>query len=665
MIKLLKRMRRREALMALVCAVLVVAQVYFDLKLPDYMTRLTTLIKTPGSVTSDILSVGGQMLLCTLASAVLAVGCGYLAAKTASGFSFSVRADLFHHVMDAGSEEMQSFSVPSLITRTTNDITQIQMIVAMGLQMLMKAPIMAVWAVIKILGKSWTLSAVTGGFVVAIVVMVLLIMSSCLPRFRQVQKKTDQINRVARENLTGINVVHAFGAEDYQNRKFDGPSRDMMNLQLKNQRLFALLQPMLGLGMNGLALAIYWVGAALVESIALTDPAARLTMFSECTGVQHLRDLRRHVLHDARDDLHAACRRRRFRLSVSTKCWTRSRTSSPVAKTEGERARLRSNSVTSPSAIRALRRTSWSISASRCAKVETLAVIGATGSGKTTLASASSLVFTTRRQGTVLVDGVDVRDVHVRCALQQAWLCDAEGCSVLRYDPRTTCSSARVRQKRRMTALQAALSACRRLRNLWTNAAGRAAAPHRPAWPERLRRAEAAAFHRTGAGKKAGNSDFRRFVLRAGLQDRRSAARGACKAAARHDKDHRCPAHQHYPQCRSRSSCSTAARLPGIGTHDELMQSCPVYREIAMSQLSEEELAKGRRRVQMRPNMRPMEKTYLKGALQRSEQYMRKSLRRRGSGARAGGAQRCSHDHRPGSGRQDCNHHVRWPAWRN
>lgn len=251
MIKLLKRMRKREALMALLCAVLVVAQVYFDLKLPDYMTRLTTLIKTPGSVTADILSVGGEMLLCTLASAVLAVGCGYLAAKTASGFSFSVRADLFHHVMDAGSEEMQSFSVPSLITRTTNDITQIQMIVAMGLQMLMKAPIMAVWAIIKILGKSWTLSAVTGGFVVAIVVMVLLIMSSCLPRFRQVQKKTDQINRVARENLTGINVVHAFGAEDYQNRKFDGPSREMMNLQLKNQRLFALLQPMLGFGMNG------------------------------------------------------------------------------------------------------------------------------------------------------------------------------------------------------------------------------------------------------------------------------------------------------------------------------------------------------------------------------------------------------------------------------
>ena len=280
MIKLLKRMRRQEALMALLCAVLVGVQVYFDLRLPDFMTQLTTLIKTPGSATADILSVGAQMLGCTLASAVLAVGCGFLAAKTASGFSFTVREQLFHHVMDVGSEEMQDFSVPSLITRTTNDITQIQMIVAMGLQMLIKAPIMAVWAVIKILGKSWELSAVTAGFVVALCVMVLAIMSTCLPRFRLVQKLTDKINRVARENLTGINVVHAFNAEDYQNRKFDVPSRDMMNLQLKNQRLFALLQPMMGLGMNGLALAVYWVGAALVEAIPLADPAARLSMFT-------------------------------------------------------------------------------------------------------------------------------------------------------------------------------------------------------------------------------------------------------------------------------------------------------------------------------------------------------------------------------------------------
>ena len=280
MLKLIKNMRRKEKEMALLCLVFVVVQIYFDLRLPDYMTELTMLIKTSGT-TADIAAVGLKMLGCTAASAVLAIACGFLAAKTASGFSFAVREKLFRHVMDIGSEEMQDFSIPSLITRTTNDITQIQMIIAMGLQMMIKAPIMAVWAIIKILGKSWELSAVTAAFVVVLFTTLLLIMGSCIPRFRLVQKMTDKINRVARENLTGINVVHAFNAEEFQNEKFDGPSRGMMDLQMKNQKLFALVQPSMSLGMNGLALAIYWVGAALVNSIAVTDMAARLTMFSE------------------------------------------------------------------------------------------------------------------------------------------------------------------------------------------------------------------------------------------------------------------------------------------------------------------------------------------------------------------------------------------------
>ena len=165
MLKLLKRMRKREVWMAVLCAVLVLGQIYFELTLPDYMKELTSLITAQDSQTSDILHVGLKMLGCTLASAVLAVGCGFLAAKTAVGLQLFTRraSSLFYHVMDVGSEEMQDFSIPSLITRTTNDITQIQMIVAMGLQMMIKAPIMAVWAVIKILGKSWELSAVTGG----------------------------------------------------------------------------------------------------------------------------------------------------------------------------------------------------------------------------------------------------------------------------------------------------------------------------------------------------------------------------------------------------------------------------------------------------------------------------------------------------------------------
>ena len=280
MLKLLKSMRRKEIIMALICIVLIVGQVYFDLRLPDYMTDLTSLIKTSGS-TGDILNVGLKMLGCTAVSAVLAIACGFLAAKTASGFSYAVRGKLFHHIMDIGSEEMQDFSVPSLITRTTNDITQIQMVISMGLQMIIKAPIMAVWAVIKILGKSWELSAVTAGFVVVLCGTVLAIMATCIPRFRLVQKMTDRINRAARENLTGISVVHAFNAEDFQNRKFDVPSRGMMELQMKNQKLFALVQPVMSLGMNGLALCIYWLGAAIVNGIALSDPAARISMFSE------------------------------------------------------------------------------------------------------------------------------------------------------------------------------------------------------------------------------------------------------------------------------------------------------------------------------------------------------------------------------------------------
>lgn len=281
MIKLLKNMQKREWLMALACAVFVVGQVYFDLTLPDYMTELTTLIKTEGSATADIAAVGVKMLLCTLCSAVLAVACGYLSARIAAGFSFTLRGKLFGHVIDSDRAQMQDFSIPSLITRTTNDVTQIQMIVSMGLQMLIKSPIMAVWAIIKILGKSWELSAVTAAFVVVICSSVLAIMSVCLPRFRIVQKLTDKINRVARENLNGINVVHAFNAEDYQNEKFDVPSGEMMRTQLKNQRLFSFMQPIMLLGMNGLALVIYWLGAALIDRIPIADSAARLSFFSE------------------------------------------------------------------------------------------------------------------------------------------------------------------------------------------------------------------------------------------------------------------------------------------------------------------------------------------------------------------------------------------------
>ena len=587
MIKLLKRMRRQEALMALLCAVLVGVQVYFDLRLPDFMTQLTTLIKTPGSATADILSVGAQMLGCTLASAVLAVGCGFLAAKTASGFSFTVREQLFHHVMDVGSEEMQDFSVPSLITRTTNDITQIQMIVAMGLQMLIKAPIMAVWAVIKILGKSWELSAVTAGFVVALCVMVLAIMSTCLPRFRLVQKLTDKINRVARENLTGINVVHAFNAEDYQNRKFDVPSRDMMNLQLKNQRLFALLQPMMGLGMNGLALAVYWVGAALVEAIPLADPAARLSMF---TNVLVFSTYATYVVMS-------------FMMLVMIFMLV------PQAQVSAERinevldrsASIREGSVREGCSCGTVEFRDVSFRYPNAAADElshisfrvehgqTLAIIGATGSGKTTLVSLIPR-FYDATQGEVLVDGVNVRD-YAFDALYDRLGYVTQKAVLFSGTVRDNVFFGESRAEENGAALQDALSLSQ-------------AAEFVDKYPEGAAHPIAQLGRNVSGGQKQRLSIARALARRPEIlifDDSFSALDYRTDAKLRAELTRKLPDATKIIVAQRISTIRHADQIlvldrgavVGKGTHDELMKNCSVYREIAMSQLSAAELEEG------------------------------------------------------------------------
>ena len=587
MIKLLKRMRRQEALMALLCAVLVGVQVYFDLRLPDFMTQLTTLIKTPGSATADILSVGAQMLGCTLASAVLAVGCGFLAAKTASGFSFTVREQLFHHVMDVGSEEMQDFSVPSLITRTTNDITQIQMIVAMGLQMLIKAPIMAVWAVIKILGKSWELSAVTAGCVVALCVMVFAIMSTCLPRFRLVQKLTDKINRVARENLTGINVVHAFNAEDYQNRKFDVPSRDMMNLQLKNQRLFALLQPMMGLGMNGLALAVYWVGAALVEAIPLTDAAARLSMF---TNVLVFSTYATYVVMS-------------FTMLVMIFMLV------PQAQVSAERinevldrsASIREGSVREGRSCGTVEFRDVSFRYPHAAADElshisfrvehgqTLAIIGATGSGKTTLVSLIPR-FYDATQGEVLVDGVNVRD-YAFDALYDRLGYVTQKAVLFSGTVRDNVFFGESRAEENGAALQDALSLSQ-------------AAEFVDKYPEGAAHPIAQLGRNVSGGQKQRLSIARALARRPEIlifDDSFSALDYRTDAKLRAELTRKLPdatkiiVAQRISTIRHADQILVLDRgaIVGKGTHDELMKNCSVYREIAMSQLSAAELEEG------------------------------------------------------------------------
>ncbi len=407
MIKLLKNMQKRERFMVLLAVVLIVGQVYFELTMPDYMSELTLLINTEGSKMADILSIGSKMLGCTLASAILTIACGFLTSKIASGYSFTVRDKLFTHIMTLDKAETGKFSIPSLITRTTNDITQLQMIVSMGLQSLVKAPIMAVWAIIKILGKSWELSAVTASAVVIICVTVLSVMGVCIPRFRKVQKLTDIQNRIARENLTGINVVHAFNAEEYQIEKFDVPNDEMMNTQLKNQRLFSLMMPVMSTCMNGLSLAIYWVGAALINNIAISDVAGRISLFSDVVVFSTYATyvVMSFMMLIIVFMLLPAAQVSAERINEVLNMKATINEGKIVSGKEAGTIEFKDVSFSYPEAgDEALSNISF-----RVEQGQTFAIIGATGCGKTTLVSLMARFYDATK-GEVLIDGMNIKD---------------------------------------------------------------------------------------------------------------------------------------------------------------------------------------------------------------------------------------------------------------
>ena len=278
MFKLLKQMRKKDWLLVLVCIAFIVFQVWLDLKLPDYMSEITTLVQTEGSKMADILLNGGYMLLCAFGSLLAAIVTGYFVAKIAANFSRDLRKRIFDKVEDFSLQEVKKFSTSSLITRTTNDVTQIEMLIAMGLQMLIKAPITAVWAITKILNKSWQWSALTGVAVVILLSVIGFLIAIILPKFKIVQKLIDKINGITRENLTGIRVVRAFNAEEFQEAKFSKVNNDLTNLQLFNQKKLAIMQPIMYLVMYGLTLGIYFIGAYLIQDAGLS---IKLSLFSD------------------------------------------------------------------------------------------------------------------------------------------------------------------------------------------------------------------------------------------------------------------------------------------------------------------------------------------------------------------------------------------------
>jgi len=585
MIKLLKKLRRREVLMCLVCAVLVLGQIYFDLRLPDYMSELTVLIQTPGSEMSEIWMTGLEMLGCVLISAALAVICGYFTARVAAGFSFTLSKNMFEHVMGLGQEEMQRFSVPSLITRTTNDVTQVQFVLAMGLQALIKAPVMAVWAIIKILGKSWELSLITAVFVVFICATVLTIMMIVMPRFRIVQKIVDKINRLSRENLTGINVVHAFNAEKYQNEKFDETNTKMMKTRLFNQRMFALMNPLMGLGMNGLSLCIYWVGAALLAGIPAIDAAARLTMFGDVVVfstyatyvvMSFMMLVMIFMMLPA-----AQVSAERINEVLNTKPSIKEGTVS--AANEKGTVEFRNVSFCYPdSPEKELEGISFKVG-----KGETLAIIGATGSGKSTLIGLIPR-FYDATEGEVLVDGVNVKDYsfdalydRLGYVTQKAVLFSGSIAENVSFGE----SSMPIEQGEidKAISLAEASEFVGKLENGTEYRIAQGGRNVSGGQKQRLsiaralaRGAEILIFddsfsaldYRTDAKLRAGLAEKLGDTTKIIVAQRISTIRHADKILVLDD-----------------------GRIVGDGTHDELMKSCDVYREIAMSQLTEKELA--------------------------------------------------------------------------
>lgn len=582
MFKLLKKMRVKEWLLSILCIALVMGQIYFELTMPEYMSELTILIQTPGSDRGEIWNVGLQMLGCAFASLVLTVICGYFVAQIASAFSRTLRQELFSKISDFGREEMDRFSVPSLIVRTTDDVRQVQVLLGMGLQIMVKAPVMVIWAVIKIIGKSWELSVVTAGFVGSLLLLMVVVLFILIPRFKRVQKMMDDINRIARENLNGVNVVHAFNAEDYQNAKFKKANDTLTRTQLFNQHTFAVLLPAMTLGMSGLSLVIFWMGAYLVEEIP--DVFGRLALFGDIMVFSNYAGFVMMAL--------VMIVMIFMFIPAAQVCANRI---NEVLKTEirikgGDRERgtqigtieFKHVSFHYPDAVS---NTLTDISF-KAGRGETVAFIGATGCGKTTLVDLAARIYDVT-EGQVLLDGIDIREYSF----------DALYDKLGYVTQKAVLFSGTVEENVNFGESNAVVSP----EHTWEALSLAKANDFVEKMPGQLNEHIARGGDNVSGGQKQRISIARALArrpeilifddsfsaldyktdasLRAGLE---SELKGTTKLIVG----------QRIGTIRNADKIIVLehGRIAGMGTHDQLLRSCPVYREIAMSQLSAQEL---------------------------------------------------------------------------
>jgi ATP-binding cassette subfamily B protein len=409
MIKVLRYLKKKEWFQVIICVLFVIAQVWLDLKLPDYMSEITMLVQTDGSSMSDIWNAGGYMLLCAFGSLIASIIIGYFAARLAAILSGRLREGLYDKVEAFSMEEIGRFSTSSLITRSTNDITQVQTLVAMGLQVMIKAPIMAVWAIIKISGKSWQWSAATGGAVLSLIMLVSVLIVFALPKFKIVQQLTDNLNRITRENLTGVRVVRAYHAEEYQETKFGHANEEMTKTNLFTNRIMAIMMPGMSLIMNGLTLAIYWIGAYLIND---ADVTKRFTLFSDMVvyssyAMQVVMAFMMLVMIFLMLP-RAAVSAKRINEVLDTQAKIKDGTLDNKPWVMGE-VEFKNVSFQYPGAAEyVLKEISFKANSG-----ETVAFIGSTGSGKSTLINLIPRFYDVT-EGQVLIDGVDVKEYKLK-----------------------------------------------------------------------------------------------------------------------------------------------------------------------------------------------------------------------------------------------------------
>lgn len=585
MIRIFRHLRTKEWCFVILSVLFIVAQVWLDLRLPEYMTEITALVQTEGSEMAEIYSAGGKMLLCALGSLITSVVVGFFAAQVAANLSRRLRREIFEKVESFSMEEISGFSTDSLITRSTNDITQIEMIVAMGLQLIVKAPIMAVMAILKIQDKgTWQWSALTACAVVLLVTTILIIMFYSVPKFKRIQGLTDNLNRVSRENLTGLRVVRAYNAETYQEEKFDRANEELTGTHLKAQRAMQVMSPMMSLVMNGITLGIYWIGAYLIDAAGISDKLpifSNMVVFSSYAMQVIMAFTMLTMIFIMLPRAAVSAKRIEEVLDTKPTIWDGTASSGEVGLC-GE-VEFRHVSFKYPDAEDyVLHDISFTAH-----KGETVAFIGATGSGKSTIVNLVAR-FYDATEGEVLVDGINVKDYRLRDLYNK-----------LGYVPQravlfsgTVKSNVAFGDNGKPPADETEIAAA-------------------------VRTAQSADFVERLEGQYDGAVAQGGANFSGGQKQRLSIARAICRKPEIYIFDDSFSALDYKTDrvLRSALKKETAGvtslivaqrigtikdadriivvdegRAVGIGTHDELMASCDVYREIALSQLSKEEL---------------------------------------------------------------------------